>query len=245
MSAICPNGHTSGTDDFCDVCGAPITAAAPSITVTPAVTATPAVAGMKACPNCSAANVGDALFCEDCGYDFATGQLPPPVAVVDPSSGVIAPAMVVSPPIQPAQPALAGVDWVAEVWVDSDWFAFQQSEGACPTSGLPTVVPLRGPRALIGRRSRSRGLAPEIDCSADGAISHSHAELDLGGGRWTVTDLGSTNGTYVGRPDGTYPAQPLPVRQAHELADDERIYLGAWTRIVVRASTDSERAGSA
>ena len=31
-------------------------------------------------------------------------------------------------------------------------------------------------------------------------------------------------------------------RQRRELADDERIYVGAWTRIVVRNATDDEKA---
>ena len=198
----------------------------------------------KVCPNCGSQNATDALFCEDCGYDFATGQLPPPSAAIDPASGVLAPAAAAAS-TPTLTPNLAGVDWVAEVWVDPDWFAFQQAEGACPTGGVPAVVALTGTTALIGRRSRSRSLSPEIDCTSDGAISHSHAELIQTGGRWSVKDLGSTNGTYVGRPDGTYPADPLPARQARELADDERVYVGAWTRIVVRKATAAEKAGRA
>ncbi|MCW2527858.1 MAG: phosphopeptide-binding protein [Pseudonocardiales bacterium] len=249
---ICPQGHQSATDDFCDVCGAPIDQGnQPAVPVPPpapiptasAPAAVPSLTNpstTKVCPNCQTVNPVDALFCEDCGYDFSTGQLPPPPALMDPSSGLIT-----APVAAPASaPNLAGVDWVAEVWVDPDWFAAQGAEGSCPTGGLPTVVPLLGTSALIGRRSKSRNVAPEIDCTADGAISHSHAELVLANGRWSVKDLGSTNGTYVGRPDGTYPTDPLPARQLRELADDERVYLGAWTRIVVRQATDSERAGT-
>jgi hypothetical protein len=186
----------------------------------------------KTCPNCQATNTADALFCEDCGYDFATGQLPPPPAQIDPMSGRL---------VAPTRPTDA--QWVAEVWVDPDWFTHQQAAGSSPTSGVPTVVPLRGTVQLIGRRSRSRNINPEIDCSGDGAISHRHAELSLTGERWSVKDLGSTNGTYVGEP-GDYPDKPLPPQQPRELADDERIYLGAWTRVVVRKATDAEKAAS-
>jgi len=252
MTATCPQGHSSSTDDFCDVCGTPIGAGpAPSVQsaptpapmTAPAVTAPPVTASPKTCPNCQAANAADALFCEDCGYDFATGQLPPPPAQIDPISGrVLAPPgpPPVSAPTPPPRPTLQGVDWVAEVWVDPDWFTHQQAAGSCPTSGLPTVVPLKGTVQLIGRRSSSRNINPEIDCSGDGAISHRHAELSLAGGQWSVKDLGSTNGTYVGAP-GTYPDDQLPAQQRRELADDERIYLGAWTRVVVRKATDAER----
>jgi len=252
MTATCPQGHSSSTDDFCDVCGTPIgagpapavqSAPTPAPTTAPAVTAPPVTASPKTCPNCQAANAADALFCEDCGYDFATGQLPPPPAQIDPISGrVLAPPG--PPPVSaPTPPPLTGVDWVAEVWVDPDWFAHQQAAGSCPTSGLPTVVPLKGTVQLIGRRSSSRNINPEIDCSGDGAISHRHAELSLAGGQWSVKDLGSTNGTYVGDP-GTFPDDQLPAQQRRELADDERIYLGAWTRVVVRKATDAEKAVS-
>ena len=71
-------------------------------------------------------NPADALFCEQCGYDFTTGQLPPR---------------------RHARCRDPGADWVAEIWIDPDWFAFQDSPGGCATSGAPTVVPLRGTTA--------------------------------------------------------------------------------------------------
>lgn len=256
MSAVCPQGHTSSTDDFCDVCGEPIQGAPSEAPATPGPLAAPtpgstgagapapvgAGTAHKPCPNCQAQNAADALFCEDCGYDFATGQLPPPAAVPDPVSGVLVPPAGAASPAPP--PNLAGVEWVAEVWVDPDWFGSQQAEGTCPSSGLPTVVPLTGTEVLIGRRSKSRSLTPDIDCTGDGAISHRHATLTLAGEQWSVEDLGSTNGTFVGQPDGTFPSDPIPAQQPHELADDERVYVGAWTRIVVRRATAQEKSGS-
>ncbi len=77
--------------------------------------------------------------------------------------------------------------------------------GGCATSGAPTVVPLRATTVTIGRRSKSRNLAPDLDCSGDGAVSHEHATLTLDHDRWYVEDLGSTNGTFVGAP-----GEPLP-----------------------------------
>ncbi|HEY7047747.1 MAG TPA: FHA domain-containing protein [Jatrophihabitantaceae bacterium] len=263
MTVTCPQGHASSTDDFCDVCGTPIEsgAADPAPTVrsepTPAPTPAPPAAPRvpaggppRTCPNCQAANSADALFCEDCGYDFATGQLPPPPAQIDPMSGQLVPpsgsATATTGETARGAPTVgpgAVMEWVAEVWVDPDWFTHQQAAGSCPTSGLPTVVPLHGTVQLIGRHSRSRNIKPEIDCSGDGAISHRHAELSLTGERWSVKDLGSTNGTYVGSP-GAFPNDQLPPQQRRELADDERVYLGAWTRIVVRKATEAEKAAS-
>jgi hypothetical protein len=237
MTAQCPNGHNSSTDDFCDVCGAPIpagSAAAPD-PVQPAPAPAPASslnldppkAAPLPCPNCGEENLPDALFCETCGYDFTTGQLP------------------AATPTAAAAAAATPADWVAEVWIDPDWFVAQEAEGTCPTSGPPTVIPLPGTRALIGRVSKSRNVSPQIDCSADGSVSHRHAELTLDHDRWFIEDLGSTNGTYVGTAGDALPTTPVPPHERRELADGERIYLGAWCRIMVRRATDDEKAASA
>ncbi len=115
MAVTCPQGHPSSTADFCDVCGAPIDATAPSAVVPAdpnAVTPAPAssltlpdptaaaATPMVMCPNCATENPADALFCEGCGYDFTTGQMPAP------------------PPAAPPP----GADWVAELWIDPEWF---------------------------------------------------------------------------------------------------------------------------
>jgi hypothetical protein len=180
------------------------------------------------CPNCGDENASDALFCEKCGYDFTTGQLP--------SAAAAAPAPTPAPAV--------AADWVAEVWIDPDWFAAQEAEGGCATSGPPNVIPITSTSALVGRRSKTRNIAPEIDCTGDGAVSHRHARLTLDHERWYVEDLGSANGTFVGEPGDALPTTPLPPHQRHELDENARIYIGAWTRIVVRRSTDDEKAGA-
>jgi FHA domain-containing protein/double zinc ribbon protein len=241
----CPQGHSSATSDFCDVCGEPITGATtppaegdPSLPPDPdpapsssrsslSLDEPTVIAPPLECPNCGDVNLPDALFCEVCGYDFTTGQLP---------SAAPAP-----PAPAPAPAALAGAEWVAEIWVDPDWFAAQEAAGTCATSGAPTVVPLPGTSALIGRRSESRNIVPQIDCSADGSVSHRHADLTLDHDRWYIEDLGSTNGTYVGVPGDPLPTTPLTPHERHELADGERIYIGAWCRVMIRRATDDEK----
>ena len=93
---------------------------------------------------------------------------------------------------------------------------------------------------LIGRVSRSRNITPDIDLSSDNGISRRHAQLTTDGTRWWVEDLGSSNGTYVGGNVGALPTTPVPPGQKQEVSDDDRIYVGAWTRIVVRRATDGE-----
>ncbi len=248
MTSVCPSGHDSASADYCDVCGLPIgeQAAASVPAVPPAdVAATAPAPGTATCPHCAAGNPPNALFCEACGYDFTTGTLPRP-AVPDLSSGAPAsagqaPAPAAAAPVAaaPVAPALDEA-WVAEVWIDPDWYADQESSDPLPSAGLPQVIRLATKSVLVGRASVSRGINPDIDLSSDTGISRRHCQLTTDGVRWWVEDLGSSNGTYVGSAVGTLPNQPLAVGAKREIASDERVYLGAWTRIVIRKAQPGE-----
>ncbi|MBT0994974.1 FHA domain-containing protein [Cellulomonas sp. DKR-3] len=296
MSVVCPEGHTSQSTDYCDVCGAPIAAApaAPAPVAVAASAPTPTT-----CPHCDTPAAQGALFCENCGYDFTTGATPDPAA---PATGAV-PRVLTAPsePGGPAAPASAtgsapavpegplgspgpeapagapeapsaapaagpagaepdasapgapavgsalptpgvpGPDaWVAEMWVDPDWYAVQQPEDPLPSVGLPVLVPLRSRSLLVGRPSASRNIHPQIDCGADAGVSRRHCQLSTDGLRWWVEDLQSSNGTYVARAGEPLPDVPLPPGQRHELQDGDRVFVGAWTRIVVRQALPGE-----
>ncbi|TCO22076.1 FHA domain-containing protein [Kribbella steppae] len=235
----CPSGHPSVSTDYCDVCGLPIGAAATPAAAsvpTPAVAApAPAAApSTQTCPNCSESAAVDALFCESCGYDFTTGTMPRPKSSLD----------LGTPPAVPPAPA-ATADWVVERWVDPDWYAVQQSDDPCPSPGLPVVIPLTEKSVLIGRPSKSRNIHPEIDCGDDTGVSRRQAQLTTDGTRWWVEDLQSSNGTYVAPSSGPLPEDPIVPGQRRELNSDDRVYVGAWTRLVVRKATPEEKAGQA
>ena len=237
-TVICPSGHPSVSTDYCDVCGLPIGAAATPASAqvpAPAVAApAPAAPAAQICPNCSEPAATDALFCENCGYDFTTGTMPRPASSLDLST---------PPPMPPAPTETA--EWVVERWVDPDWYAVQQSDDPCPSPGLPVVIPLTEKSVLIGRPSRSRGIAPEVDCGDDTGVSRRQAQLTTDGQRWWVEDLESSNGTYVAPAAGPLPEDPIVTGQRQELKPDDRVYVGAWTRLVVRRSTPEEQAGQA
>ncbi len=137
------------------------------------------------------------------------------------------------------------VEWVAELWVDPDWYAEQESEDPCPSPGLPVVVPLTQQSVLVGRPSVSRNIKPDVDCSSDTGVSRRQAQLTTDGQRWWVEDLQSSNGTYVGPASGPLPSAPVPPGQRRELDEDDRVYIGTWTRLVVRRATPEEQAGAA
>lgn len=86
------------------------------------------------------------------------------------------------------------------------------------------VIPLQGPRLVVGRFDASTGPV-EIDLTGTpGAenISRRHAELYFEGGVWKVRDLGSTNGVFVKRSgeDAYSPrlVEPTPLHSGDELA---------------------------
>ena len=64
--------------------------------------------------------------------------------------------------------------------------------------------------------------------------------LGFDGVRWTITDLGSTNGTFVAHPGGPLPADPIEPNTPFELESGDRVLIGAHTRVVIRAETAAE-----
>ncbi|MEU4428027.1 FHA domain-containing protein [Actinoplanes sp. NPDC024001] len=203
MSAyVCPKGHTSAESDFCDTCGARIDAT---------TVAAPADEKGPACPHCGTPRT--ARFCEDCGFDHNTGRVP---------------QLSAAPP--------AG-DWTATVFADRAYFDLNETDGVVfPADAPQRTVTLPAPQVRIGRRSASKGTDPELDLSAppaDPGVSHSHALLTLNiDGVWLVSDLGSTNGTYVNDED-----RPLGAGQSRALKDGDQVHVGVWTTITLHAPT--------
>ena len=209
----CPKGHASSTDDFCDTCGAKIGGTA---VLTPTAPAAPPVAATGTpCPNCGTPRTGNWRFCEDCGFDHTTGKVP---------------TLDVAPPVQPK----AG-QWTATVFADREYFQANAIDGVeFPPHSTDRTLVLPAPQARIGRKSTSKGTNPEIDLSEaplDPGVSHSHALLTLSvDGVWLVSDLGSTNGTYINDEPN-----PLSAGQSRALKDGDRVHVGAWSTIALHA----------
>ncbi|MCC8248361.1 FHA domain-containing protein [Saccharothrix luteola] len=204
--ATCPAGHDSETDDYCDVCGAPMPSG-------PEPSASARVVE-ETCAACGAVRVG--RFCEECGQDSLNPVVAPPV---------------------PSQP----VSWHVTVEADRAYFERVVAVGgpdaaamAFPPFCPPRRFELSGRQVSVGRRSRSRGIFPEIDLVGppeDPGVSHHHALLVASDGGWAVVDLDSTNGTTVN--EG---AEPLRPNRPHPLEPGDRVHVGAWTTITLHRS---------
>jgi hypothetical protein len=200
----CVEGHTSKAADYCDVCGSPIGSVAAQPDPSPPVEA-------KACPACGMPVSG--RFCEACGHDSA---LPEPSAA-------------------PSTSGPAAVTWTAVVTADRELYQRVLAQKGPETVEFPLYFPerriaLEGDTTLIGRGNRKQGVEPEIDLGihpADRGVSSQHAVLRIHDSVLTITDLGSTNGTYLNGDNRLGEGEETP------LADGDRIHIGAWTTIKI------------
>jgi hypothetical protein len=236
-TVICPNCQVPNVAEalFCEACGYDFTT------------------GTLPAPDDAPAAVTDqpaqtVAVAEPPAPDAATDDPAPPSAdpeVDGPEPVAEAPAED-APAAAPAADAPAApaprptVEWVAELWIDPDWYAAQGSTDPLPSPGLPDIAPLVKESNLVGRVSHSRGIFPDVDCELDTGCSRRHAMLTTDGTRWWIEDLNSANGTFVGSAAGPLPAMPIPQGRV-ELTPGQRIYVGAWTRIVVRRATEDEQ----
>ncbi|GIJ73691.1 hypothetical protein Voc01_086080 [Virgisporangium ochraceum] len=142
------------------------------------------------------------------------------------------------PEPRPAPPAEEGPATGVTVSADRTYYEIVRAAGGPDAGALvfpdfcpERQFPLRGSQVLVGRRSRSRGIHPDIDLTGppeDPGISHAHALFLPQADGWAVVDLGSANGTYVNDP-----AKPIPVRAPIAVKPGDRIFAGAWTVITV------------
>jgi len=196
--------------------------------------ASPSPSRPGVCPYCGAPCEPSDKFCEECGHELA------------PKSSVSSASRRQRPPPEPADitgavaPVDTEVEWEAVVEANRAFYVFNHAiydfdgeEYEFPASVPPRVVALIGPTVTIGRSRVSPATHPDIDLRAgleDRLVSHEHAVVELrADGTCVLTDPHSTNGTFVN--DAT---KDLKRGTPIEVHDGDRIYVGAWTRILLR-----------
>jgi len=247
MDQRCPHCGQASTDaEYCSECGAamaPRAAPAPP----PQDAAPPPVqtgAG-EACPVCGELRPGPlARFCDTCRYDFVTHQ---PFGAAPPTAAAPAPAAVspaapaaagspAAPPLPPAAPpnadqppAVPSVTPAPRRWellaqVD---VSLRKPEDPEPSDRSERLFALDMPDHLIGRRSDSADIHPEV-VIPDPGISRRHARiLRQPDGGLALVDLGSMNGTRL---NGATVAPNVIT----PLAEGDQVTVGCWTRLTLR-----------
>jgi FHA domain-containing protein/zinc ribbon protein len=135
------------------------------------------------CTGCGEANPEGARFCSQCGTPILRGQGGD--RLTDTTSTI----------------SIAGTELAEEFGDDSD--ADAAALDALP-AGTALLVVRRGPNAgsrfLLDSDLTLVGRHPDSDIFLDDVtVSRRHAEFYRQGGRFTVRDVGSLNGTYVNR----------------------------------------------
>ena len=147
--AVCPNGHDSASDDFCDTCGMRIGGSPPPgapVSAGPVsagpVSAGPVSAGpvsaAEPCPRCGTSRNGQ--FCEACGYNFAGPRFTPAAAPAPAPAAAPVPA----PSAAPAPAAPRGYSQPTP-GPGSGSYSSAQPSSAHPASTIPptsTVPPV-------------------------------------------------------------------------------------------------------
>ncbi len=80
--------------------------------------------------------------------------------------------------------------------------------------------PLEDGNNLVGRWDPETGAFPEVDLDADdpeAKISRKHALIRIEGGKITIEDIGSLNGTYVNRQPRLQPGAPVELKTGDEI----------------------------
>jgi len=231
----CPRCGTPRSGQFCEACG--YNFAGPRFTPTTASAPPPAAprAYSSSQPGPSTGGYSSSQPGPGSG-GYSSAQAAPSA----PSAPWREPGPPASP--DPPQPSMSSFPYPQATWtavVGADRAYYERVQAVTGPEGSAVTFPsyyaerrfqLVGNQMRIGRRSVSRGLAPEIDLTgppADPGISRLHAVLiATPDGGWAVLDPGSANGTLVN-------GSEIGVGDQVPLHDGDRINLGAWTTITV------------
>ncbi len=166
------------------------------------------------CPTCGAGIPEGVNVCPDCGCELTSvqgAQAAPPSPPTTPSESASVPP-VEAPPVAPVAPPAPTPTYTARLLL---------VRGGSPTGDVFSI----SGRVIIGKFDPSTGPV-DIDLGhlpESGYVSRRHAEIYCDAtGQWFVTDLGSTNGTYI-KPSGNPQFQKLPENQPTPINDGDEV----------------------
>lgn len=156
---------------------------------------------MKSCPFCAYPNREGVLFCEECGHPF-TG-----------STQHLSTRVITSEQAQ----AQGRITWGTARFSGNSSIVVQVRDYSEP------VILGSKEELMVGRADTQSNFAPDLDLDqyggADQGVSRRHAVIRRGEDTLTLTDLGSTNGTYLN-------GQRLLPNQSRVLRDGDEVRAG-------------------
>jgi len=176
--------------DYCDGCGAKITAAASAGDGAAAPAAEPSAQPAAAEPVAAS--------------EAPTGEIKPPEPA--PEGAPPAPEPFAAAP--PAASAAASVP------------RFKAKFEVVRGGRKGQEFPIEDGNSFIGRWDPETGSFPEVDLEQDdpeAKISRKHALVRIENGKITVEDIGSLNGTYVNRQPRLQPGTPVEIKSGDEI----------------------------
>jgi hypothetical protein len=181
--------------DYCDGCGAKLSAAAPAQAGESGAAAPEAAA--HPAPAEAAAEAPAEAPATPPPSETPTGEIKPP-AEANAAAAAAAPA---------AEAPAAGATARAKLQVVRGGRKGQE-------------FPLDDGNNLVGRWDPETGAFPEVDLDQDdpeAKISRKHALIRFEAGKITVEDIGSLNGTYVNRQPRLMPGNPVDLKTGDEI----------------------------
>jgi len=259
--AVCPNGHDSASDDFCDTCGmriggspppsSPASRPSPSSGAPSSAWPDPAApVSAEPCPRCGTARSGQ--FCEACGYNFAGPRFTPsaspaqqyssgaPATTIPPTSA--ASPVPSSPPPREAPPSASSFPYPQATWtavVGADRTYYEQVQAVTGPEGAAVAFPSYCAERrfqLVGNQMRIGRRSVSRGLSPE--IDLTGPPADPGISRLHAVLIAMPDGGWAvldpGSANGTLVnGSEIGVGDQVALHDGDRINLGAWTSITV------------
>ena len=178
---------------------------------------------MIKCQTCGTENLDGSQFCDECGSNLqASGNnnneirvqsYQPPLS--EPSFNVASVTSIgIEPIIEQVEPT--PVEDTDERKIEGVHATLTIERGM----SVGKQFNLSAEESYIGRWDADNGIFPDIDLDAhdpEAKVSRRHARIIYRDGKYTVEDLGSTNGTYINRGRRLIPGNPNILNDGDEI----------------------------
>ncbi|MCU1290553.1 MAG: hypothetical protein JWN60_2782 [Acidobacteria bacterium] len=178
---------------------------------------------MIKCQTCGTENPGGSQYCDECGSKLQNKT----DTKTDASN--FQPQYPETPIFRGANVTSVGVPAIVEELKTEDNFKLEsdsKKKGIHARlviergESIGTEFSLSADESFIGRWDADNGVFPDVDLDAydsEAKVSRRHARIVLHQGRYTIEDLGSTNGTFVNRGRRLIPGNRQPLNNNDEI----------------------------